>query len=127
MNGSLTPVQLVRAKTKSDLKTKLEEHHHCAVIRCTGFGKTWLLSDISRDYMKVLYLYPAEIIKQTAIRAIEATEDSDEERYAKAIKKEIDDELGYEFDYRNIQFMTYMKLARMPKKSIEELPDYDLM
>lgn len=127
MNGSLTPVQLVRAKTKSDLKTKLEEHHHCAVIRCTGFGKTWLLSDISRDYMKVLYLYPAEIIKQTAIRAIEATDDSDEERYAKAIKKEIDDELGYEFDYRNIQFMTYMKLARMPKKSIEELPDYDLI
>lgn len=127
MNEDLTPLQLIRAKTKSDLKTKLEEHHRCAVIRCTGFGKTWLLSDISRDYKRVLYLYPAEIIRQTALRAIEATNDTDEERYRKVIKKEVNKELGYELDYRNIQFMTYMKLARMPKKAIEELPDYDLI
>ncbi|MCR5670714.1 MAG: DEAD/DEAH box helicase family protein [Butyrivibrio sp.] len=122
-----SPLELVRSKTKEDLQKKLKTHGHCAVIRCTGFGKTWLLSDISKDYNSVLYLYPAEIIKQTAIRAIEATDGSSEERYEKAIKKEIDDELGYGFDYRNIQFMTYAKLARMSKQAIEELPDYDLI
>ena len=79
--NNLNTLEIVRNKTKEDLKEKLKKHGHCTVIRCTGFGKTWLLSDISKDYKRVLYLYPAEIIKQTAIRAIETADDSDEKCY----------------------------------------------
>ena len=117
----------VRLKTKEDLLDKLTQHGRCAITRCTGFGKTWLLSEISRDYERVLYLYPAEIIKQTAIYAIENTGDIDEEDYARELKVELDDEMGYSFDYCNIKFMTYTKLARLNRTEIENLPDYDLI
>ncbi len=117
----------VRLKTREDLMDKLTQYGRCAITRCTGFGKTWLLSEVSQDYESVLYLYPAEIIKQTAIYAIENTSDIDEDEYANELKAELDDEMGYSFDYRNIKFMTYTKLARLTRTEVENLPDYDLI
>lgn len=118
----------VRLRTKEDLMTKLSQYGRCALTRCTGFGKTWLISEVSQDYKSVLYLYPAEIIRQTAIYAIEEnTSDIDEDRYTEELKAEFDDEIGYDFDYRNIKFMTYAKLAKLTRDEIKNLPDYDLI
>lgn len=117
----------VRTKTKNDLMSKLNQYGRCAITRCTGFGKTWLLSEVSQNYESVLYLYPAEIIKKTAIDRIESISDIDEEEYAKELMAELDDEMGYSFNYRNIRFMTYTKLARMSRNEIENMPDYNLV
>ena len=121
-------LEAVRNRTKEDLKNKLSLFNRCAVPRCTGFGKTWLLSEIAQEYDTVLYLYPAEIIKKTAMHAIDETwEIEDEDESEAEEKKAIYDELGYELDYHNIRFMTYTKLARMDKKQIKELPLYSLI
>ena len=52
-------------KTLKDVREKLKEKHKVIILRCTGFGKTYLATDIIKDYKKVLYVYPAEIIKST--------------------------------------------------------------
>ena len=124
MNNNI--LDYVRNKTKEDLKEKLSKYNRCVVQRCTGFGKTWLLSEISQEYDSVLYLYPTEIIKQTAISAINSIYD-DETLYETELIKEVEAEMGHEFDYNNIKFMTYQKFARLTKSDIEELPDYSLI
>lgn len=65
----MTKVEEVREKTQKDLVEKLNKYGKCALIRCTGFGKTWMLSKIFEEYDNVLYLYPTEVIKQTVKNA----------------------------------------------------------
>lgn len=36
----MTKVEEVREKTQKDLVEKLNKYGKCALIRCTGFGKT---------------------------------------------------------------------------------------
>ena len=118
-------LELIREKTKKDLFEKLDKYGRCAVIRCTGFGKTWLLSDVSHYYGKVLYLYPAAIIKTTAIKARQNF-DSDEIENEKMLREELAaEDCGAE--YKNITFMTYAKLARMTLDEIKAMDDYDLI
>lgn len=52
-------------KTREDLINKLNEYGRCLVPRCTGFGKTTMLSKMIPSYSKVLYLYPTEVIKSS--------------------------------------------------------------
>lgn len=56
-----------RSETLLDLQSKLDKYGKCALVRCTGFGKTWMLTSILRQYKKVLYLYPADVIKSTVV------------------------------------------------------------
>lgn len=121
-----TVLKSIRDKTKTDLIDKLNRFGRCALLRCTGFGKTWLLADLASDYNTVLYLYPSDIIKQTAVYASDFLDEQDEKDEME-VKGEIDKELGYEFDFKNIKFMSYAKLARVSKDYIESLPDYDLV
>lgn len=93
--------ELIREATKKDMKRKLKENHKCLLVRCTGFGKTWILAEITREYKKVLYLYPSEIVKNTA-----------EQRILEEVKQ-----------IRNVDFMTYMMLIR---KDLNDLSEYDL-
>lgn len=47
----MTKVEEVREKTQKDLVEKLNKYGKCALIRCTGFGKTWMLSKIFEEYI----------------------------------------------------------------------------
>lgn len=100
----------MRQKTKIDLKNKLKVFGHCVLARCTGFGKTWLVSQMTQEYNRVLYLYPAEVIKDTAMSVIEMM-DGDAGRAE-------EDET---FEFRNIKFMTYMKLIRLSEEELDDL------
>ena len=91
----------IRKATVKDMKKKLREKHKCLLIRCTGFGKTWILAGITKEYKKVLYFYPADVVKNTA-----------EERIIKEMKSN-----------DNVDFMSYMKLIRTNPM---ELDGYDL-
>ena len=104
-----------RAETKADLKKKLEENGRCALVRCTGFGKTTMMAEMTKEYDSVLYLYPAEIIMNTALDVVS--------RLGVDINAVSD-----EFDAANIKFMTYMKLIRLDNDEILELAEkYDLI
>lgn len=46
--------------------TMLRQHNKCAIIRPTGFGKTYTMCKISKLYNRVLYIYPSDIIRENA-------------------------------------------------------------
>ena len=60
--------------TEKDLIRKLDRFGRCMMLRCTGFGKTWLMSkltarlDLNGDlrYKHILYVYPSAVIRDTA-------------------------------------------------------------
>lgn len=109
----------VREKTLEDLKDKLYKYHKCALIRPTGFGKTWMLTSLIREYKNVLYFYPADVIKNTVIdRWISEDEDIDEETI-ETIK-----EVG---NLPNCTLMSYMKLIRLSDNEIKDMSNYDLI
>ena len=111
--GKRNIAELRRQLTKDDLIEKLEKYGKCALVRCTGFGKTWLLSEMTERYKKVLYLYPAEVIKDTAVGVVKS-------RGGKKGDISSDDAV-----FGNIRFMTYMTLIRI--EDFNEFEDYDLI
>ncbi len=118
---SLSAIEYIRKRTFEDMTEKLTTKGKCALIRCVGFGKTWALAKLTTQYKKVLFIYPAKIIKKTALSVIE---NISEENYKKEILKECKDE---NFDFRNVDFVTYYKLARMNEEELQSLTKYDLI
>ena len=103
----MTKVEEVREKTQKDLVEKLNKYGKCALIRCTGFGKTWMLSKIFEEYDNVLYLYPTEVIKQTV--------------------KNASTQLGFG-SLNNVTFMTYQKLViSFSLSNLGYFDDFDLI
>lgn len=45
-------------ETYNDIIVKLNKHGKCAMVRCTGFGKTYIMVNMARHYKKVLFVYP---------------------------------------------------------------------
>ena len=111
----------IRQKTYDDLMAKLKKYKKCAIIRPTGFGKTWLLAKVIFNYKRVLYLYPAEVVKETV-----------EGRYNDLYLEEMDvdaetlETADFLKDNENVTMMTYAKLVRT---KLEEFADmkYDLI
>ena len=65
-----TKVEVNRKATYNDLITKLSKApHNVALPRPTGWGKTWLATELisSKKYKNILYVYPAEVIRQTVV------------------------------------------------------------
>lgn len=54
-------------ETESNALSVLRETGKCAILRPTGFGKTVIMCRIAKRYNRVLYVYPTEIVRQTAI------------------------------------------------------------
>ena len=55
-----------QVKTLEDTKRLLAEYHKAIILRPTGFGKTWILTELIRsNYKRVLYLYPQKIVGDT--------------------------------------------------------------
>lgn len=104
-------VDNIRKRTALDVFEKLTKYNKCLVARPTGFGKTTMMASILRDYKKVLYLYPADIIEST-------------------VKEKYWGDDGCIDDISNVTFMTYMRVAisgLFEIKSKPEFKGYDLI
>lgn len=86
----------------------LEQHQKAVIVRPTGFGKTGILTRFLSDYipqhqLSALYLYPSDIIRQSALRFYYG------------------DDAHQESDIPNTTFMTYSALVRMDDEKLEKL------
>lgn len=117
----------IRKKTFKDLMDKLEKYGKCAVIRPTGFGKTWLLAELIFKYKKVLYLYPAAVIKSTVEgRYNELIDSSLENEDDVFLDAETADTILQMQDKNNVDMMTYSMLIRLTKEDFDNM-SYDLI
>ena len=101
----------VREKTREDVLAKLKKYKKCLIIRPTGYGKTYLLTDLMTMYKKVLYLYPTEVISDTVKNRYADTNNLSPEDI-ETIKK------AKSFD--NVTLMTYAKLIRMSPEDLKK-------
>jgi superfamily II DNA or RNA helicase len=136
---------IIRERTRKDVINKLNKYGHVAVLRPPGFGKTWLISSFTKDYKKVLYLYPSKVIKETSqnvIYNIKAQEIAEKFDLEADEKKELEQELYFieseavrdnilkeiQDACKNVTFMTYMKAVSAYKKAeIDLFKGYDLI
>ena len=92
-------VQALRDKTYNNMVDNLSKYGKCFVVRPTGFGKTTMMIRLMKNYKKVLFLYPTNIVADT-------------------LRKK------YEKDVSNVTFMSYLGLLGV---SLEDLAEYDLI
>ena len=127
-----TIMKKLQMSTKYDLLNKLDLFGKCGLVRCTGFGKTWMLSELVTSFTNVLYLYPAEVVRDTVQERIEAISEEDfeeeEKKAMEALVREISEENGgADAHLEGVTFMTYMKLIRMKEGDWDALPGFDLV
>lgn len=123
-----------QAKTLDDTKAKLAKYHKDMVIRPTGFGKTWMLTELIKSYNKILYLYPAEVIKDTVVnRYCNSLYDPVQQDYIDENGRVVDPEtidtvleMGDLKDIKDVTLMTYSKLIRLTDDDFANM-DYDLI
>lgn len=116
-NEQARRASLRREETLIDLENRLERHGKCMLVRCTGFGKTWMLTSLIKKYNSVLYLYPADVVKNTVVDRY------NEDLLGKEFRRENDYD---ESTVENTVFMTYMKLIRLSDEDIRNM-DFDLV
>lgn len=106
----MTLIEQLRDSTYKEAIKLLDKYGQCAIIRPTGFGKTGILTRFikSGKYKKILYLYPADVIKNTVL----------EFYYGDNKKKNTID---------NVIFMTYMKLTNLSEDDLKMLKGVDLI
>ena len=114
----------LRQKTYLDMLDKLDKYGKCALIRCTGFGKTWMLSELITHYSKVLYLYPSKVVASTVLDRYQEFEDDE---FRENFKKVAYSESGNPVSIDNVEFMTYNKLIRLTKKELKKYENFDLI
>lgn len=117
-------------KTLDDTLRILHQYFKCCIIRPTGFGKTYLLTELIRYFHKVLYLYPAEIIRDTIIdRHYEKMYDEITGHYTDDNGNIIDPEtittMKAMNKIENVTMMTYAKLVRLTPDEMDQ--NYDLI
>lgn len=120
----------VRQRTYEDLLEKLNQHHKCALIRPTGFGKTWMLTSLIQEpqFKTILYLYPIQVIKNTVVaKYFDDIEDvsnaTDEDNFTDEETLETLHEMQ---EIENVILMTYNKLARLSVQEIKDM-SFDLV
>lgn len=102
-------VAKLREDTYQEAQALLNRYGKCAIIRPTGFGKTGILTRFiaSGKYKKILYLYPAEVVKNAVV-----------EFYSKFAPGK---------NLNNVEFMTYMKLTMLKEDDFKRLKGLDLI
>ena len=118
-------------KTLKDVLNKLKTYHKCAVIRPTGFGKTYMLTELIKHYNKVLYLYPSAVIRDTVVnRYYGSLWDEKSQDYIDEDGNILDPETIDTFkelnEIENVTLMTYHKLIRLMPEDFKAM-DYDLI
>ena len=106
----MTKIEDIRNRTYDDAVRLLSTNGRAAVIRPTGFGKSWMNVRFVKEgkYRKVLYMYPAEVVRDAALHAFYG-EDIPEER-----------------TIEGVDFITNASFARMTDEDLKNLNDYDL-
>lgn len=104
----------IREETKKDVIDKVNKYHKCIIIRPTGYGKTFLLTELISRYKKVLYLYPAEIIAETVKNRYMAIYDSD-------VDEETVESVNTLEKMSNVTLMTYAKLIRLNNEEFKQM------
>lgn len=107
-----TKIERLRNKTYKEALALLKEFGKAAIIRPTGFGKTGILTKMikSKKYKKIIYLYPADIIRQTVLWF-----------YYWENNENLDKIPG-------VEFMTYAALVNLKRKNVKKLyEDVDLI
>ncbi len=101
-----------RQKTYENLKHNLSVYGKTALVRGTGFGKSFMLVKLCSEYKKVLFLYPGRKLKTEMMKNY-------------CIQNNISlKTIDYKSDsIGNINFMSYMKLIRLSNFKF----DYDLI
>lgn len=109
-------IQEIREKTKEDVLKKLKTYHKCMIIRPTGYGKTFLMTELAGLYQHVLYLYPAEVIADTVRQRycqLYDMPDADTIESIRAMRS-----------FANVDMMTYAKLIRLSDDELQNM-SYD--
>lgn len=122
-------ISQIRNQTKDDVLYKLGKYGKCLIIRPTGYGKTYLLTDLIARYDKVLYLYPSAVVGQTVFaRYTDAHEDEFDDETLNFInimsKQETFDTVKALSIFDNIKMMTYAKFVRTNTSNIKS-ENYD--
>lgn len=104
-----TKIDRLREETYNDMLNLLETYKRCALIRPTGFGKTGLLTKLIKSglYSRILFLYPAEVVKNTVLNFY----------YGGTSETEIP----------CVEFMTYSKLINLSSEDMDSFSDVDLI
>lgn len=114
-----------QAKTNKDARSLLKKHHKCAILRPTGFGKTFTLTDLIKDYKKVLYIYPSAVIRDTVIKRYVSTMEEYDEEEDGYIDEETIETYKAMGQMDNCTLMTYAKLIRLSDDELKKFK-YDL-
>ncbi len=118
-------------KTLQDVLNKVQKYGKCAIVRPTGFGKTFILTELIKHYKKVLYLYPAAVIRDTVVnRYYDSIYDEVQEDYIDEENNVIDPETVDNYiamkAIKNVTLMTYAKLIRLTDEEFDDM-DFDLI
>lgn len=110
-------------KTLDDCRRLLAKYGKCFLIRPTGFGKTWLLTELVKSYGKVLYLYPSQVVRDTVVDRYFDLPDADPDEPMDPETVETCRAVG---KIPGCVLMTYAKLARLEQDAFEGM-DYALV
>ena len=118
-------------KTLDAARKLLKKKKKAVIIRPTGFGKTWMLTELIKDYKKVLYLYPSAVIRDTVVnRYYDCMYDDDVCGYVDDDGELIDPETintWIEMNHiENCDLMTYSKLIHIEDEVFDDM-NYDLV
>lgn len=117
-------IDLVRIFTQYELYKILNKDGGCCnIIRPTGFGKTWLVTDIitSRKFGNVVYIYPTNVIRDTVSNKIINDTDAYETLGIDAETEELIETLKDIQNAYNLTTMSYHKFARLNNDEVETL------
>ena len=116
-------------RTLEETRRLLAKYHKCIVIRPTGFGKTWLLTELIQDYKKVLYLYPSAVVADTVVdRYYDIQLEKAENEALDPETVETYNALHDENKIDNCDLMTYAALIRKGDDELKALArKYDLV
>lgn len=99
----MTKIERLREETYLNAKQLLVDYNKGVIIRPTGFGKTGILTRFIRDYKNVVFLYPAQVVKDAVINFYGSDE------------------------IPNTKFITYIGLQGYSKSDMRSLGDVDLI
>lgn len=110
-------------KTLAECRRLLDKYGKCILIRPTGFGKTWMLTELVKDYRHVLYLYPSQVVRDTVVDRYYDLADQDPEDVLDPETVETMQAVG---EIPGCDLMTYAKLIRLSDDEIKAM-DYELV
>lgn len=110
-------------QTLDECARLLDKYKKCFLIRPTGFGKTWLMTELAKSCRKVLYLYPSQVIKDTVVDRYYSLPDSDPDEPIDPETMEAMKSMG---TIPGCDLMTYAKLIRLDETDFQNM-SYELV